>query len=429
MKRSAHASVSLLRAGAWAGLALTGALLSSCSGGEEAVPAAGTVVVEWHDPQFKRAKKSEGTTLYGQYVGPRTWWYKSGKVEKKGQYDEQGRETGEWVEFHNNDLEAARYQYAEGAMTGPYLAWFANGDKKEEGAHVSGEKSGEWLRWHEGTKEAFKGSFAEGRPVGVHVSWHANGEVFETGEYVDGAPVGLHQGFSPSGQLVGSGEYSATGQALALSMWHEDGSDAHVVPFVAGKPHGTERMWWENGQLRYEKTWENGAQIGEGRHWHSDGARHLVTNWEAGRLSGVVREWHPNGRLAVMVAHDAGSRTGVLRRWYADGAPSVIGVVEGELSNGLQQQWWPGGSRKQIGVSKDGLREGPWAVWDESGALVAELSGVYAADRRVSGLDEAGLAQAAAWAADTSPQPAATGGVALVDPLEQYDVEGEPLDG
>ena len=444
MKRSAHASTTLpradpsraglspagfLRAGLWAGLALSAAALSSCSGDKEAPTTEASVTTEWHDPQSKQAKKSEGTTLYGQFVGPRTWWYKTGAIQKRGQYDDQGRETGEWVEFHNNDLEAARYQYAEGAMTGPYLAWFANGDKKEEGVYAAGVKSGEWRGWHEGSKDAFKGSFVEGRPAGLHVSWHSNGEVFETGEYLDGLPVGLHQGLSPSGQKIATGEYSATGQPLGLSRWYEDGSEAHVLPFVAGKPHGTERTWWENGQPRYEKTWENGAQIGEGRHWHSDGGRHLLTNWEAGRLSGVVREWHPNGRLSVMVAHEAGARTGVLRQWFDDGTPSVISVVEGELSNGLQQQWWPGGKRKQIGVSKNGLREGPWAIWDQSGALVPELSGVYAADRRTGGLDEAGLAQAAAWAADTSPQPVSAGEVAVVDPLDQYDAQGDPLDG
>lgn len=407
MKRSAHASVSPLHPLSLACLTLVAAGAFSCSGegGGEAGAAEATVEIEWHNPELKRAKKSEGTTLYGQFVGPRTWWWPTGEVQKKGQYDDQGREAGEWQEYFTTGFVTAKYQYEEGVLEGPYLGWHPNGNERVKGRYEAGKKSGEWLSWHE------------------------NGELMEKGTYRAGAKVGVHEGFSFSGKLVARGEYSDSGEGVSLAMWYEDGSDAHVVPFVAGKRHGTERFWWDNGQTRYEKVWENGAQIGEGRHWHADGSRHLLTSWDSGRLSGVVREWHPNGQLGMMVAYEGGARTGILRQWFPDGQPKSVGAVDGELSEGLQQFWWPSGKRKLFGVAKNGLREGPWAFWDEAGVLQSDLSGIYAADQRTGALDDAGIAMATQLSSDTSPQPLGADAEALIDPADQYDEKGEPLGG
>ena len=35
----------------------------------------GSLTVEYFDPETKHLKKSEGETLYGKYIGKRTWWH------------------------------------------------------------------------------------------------------------------------------------------------------------------------------------------------------------------------------------------------------------------------------------------------------------------------------------------------------------------
>ena len=117
------------------------------------------------------------------------------------------------------------------------------------------------------------------------------------------------------------------------------------------------------------------------------------------------------------------------RNWYEDGQLERMTVVEGERESGLHQSWWPSGQRKQVGQAVNGLREGPWVFWDEAGALLTDLSGVYAADQRAGALDEAGLAMAAQLSSDTSPQPLGADSEALIDPADQYDEKGEPLGG
>jgi antitoxin component YwqK of YwqJK toxin-antitoxin module len=154
----------------------------------------------------------------------------------------------------------------------------------------------------------------------------------------------------------------------------------------------------------------------------------MVMNWEAGRPRDVVRIWHPNGHLQMLVAYVDGVEAGVARNWYEDGQLERMTVVEGERESGLHQSWWPGGQRKQVGQAVNGLREGPWFVWDEAGALVPDLSGIYAADRRVEALDEAAIERAAALAAapaalpvepEDAPEP-------TLDPLRRFDERGEP---
>ena len=129
----------------------------------------------------------------------------------------------------------------------------------------------------------------------------------------------------------------------------------------------------------------------------------------------------------MIVSYEGGARTGVLWQWHPNGALRFKGGVQGEGVVGLQQAWWPNGRRMQIGNAKNGLREGAWGAWDEQGALVPDVAGLYAAGQRVGDLDEAASAQAAAWAEDTSPQDATAAGLALADPLELYDAQGEPI--
>jgi len=82
------------------------------SGGSEASSSGLTPKVEYFDPETKLLKKSEGETRYGTYVGARTWWHENQQVAKEGQYDDQGRKTGEWKEFHRtNGLPSAQYTY------------------------------------------------------------------------------------------------------------------------------------------------------------------------------------------------------------------------------------------------------------------------------------------------------------------------------
>ena len=77
--------------------------------------AAGTARLEYWDPDTKQLIKSRGTDLYGQFIGEREWYHRNQTLAKKGQYDDQGREIGEWMEYHQIGTPAARYSYAEGA--------------------------------------------------------------------------------------------------------------------------------------------------------------------------------------------------------------------------------------------------------------------------------------------------------------------------
>ena len=101
-------------------------MLPACGGGGDdpsATTASGTPRLENWDPETKQLIKSRGTDLYGQFIGEREWFHRNQTLAKKGQYDNQGREIGEWMEYHQIGSPAARYAYVDGALEGDLGRW------------------------------------------------------------------------------------------------------------------------------------------------------------------------------------------------------------------------------------------------------------------------------------------------------------------
>lgn len=129
------------------------------------------------------AKKSEGTYLFAKDIehSPDDWWncklittVKSGKDEKHG----------------------------------PWISWFASGQKQLEGNYEHDLQVGPFTWWHSNGQTALQGSFDHGKQNGRWTWWHPNGQKSIEGQYVHGNPTGRWTWWKEDGLVVQAADLS-----------------------------------------------------------------------------------------------------------------------------------------------------------------------------------------------------------------------------
>lgn len=386
----------------------------------------GSLTVEYFDPETKNLKKSEGETLYGKYIGKRTWWHENQQVAKEGTYDSQGNKTGPWKEYHRtNGLTAASYTYAQDLLTGAMTRWHPNGEKAEEGRYADGLKEGEWLSWYLNGRERSKARFEKGKQVGQFISWHDDGSVLERGSYENGERVGVHEGFAPNGERIARAEYESGVPIGKIEGWYEDGERRQLQPMEGGERHGDEEAWWPNGQERYTKKWERGRRVGEDAQFHMNGSRHIAARYVDGVLEGVFREWHDNGQLGGLVTFEGGDMVGIGRNWHPNGQIAVMDSYAANEPLGIHQTWYDDGTRQQFGALVGEKQVETWFIWDSAGQLLEDgprASGFFRDGKFVRPLNDEEKAQAAELQTNQAPVDVPS---EAVDPLKLYDEKGD----
>jgi len=154
---------------------------------------------------------------------------------------------------------------------GPWVSFYPDGQKYEEGAFTRDKRTGRWNYYHE------------------------NGSLAKSGEYVDGQPDGTWQ-------------YRRT-----------DGSLEHEECYRSGKRHGAWRYFDRMERPLKLETFENGSRQGETVTWFVSGQKATEENYVANELNGVSRTWHENGMQATEQTYERGKLQGRSTSWSPEG--------------------------------------------------------------------------------------------------------------
>jgi len=63
-----------------------------------------------------------------------------------------------------------------------HVAFFFNGQKREEGTYVNGKKHGVFHGWYENGAKAFEETYFHGVLIGYYILWDRNGTTISEGE-------------------------------------------------------------------------------------------------------------------------------------------------------------------------------------------------------------------------------------------------------
>lgn len=239
------------------------------------------------DPESKEA----------QMLDIKRTFHPTGKVATMGSYDRQGLKQGLFQEFtpegqlsaaklfNNGILVSEGGLNAQGAMEGPWIEYFASGEKRAEGEYSEGKKEGDWTFFHKSGKVEQKGKYVKGLPHGKWLWYHENGQVHREENYRRGKEDGHSAEYADDGTLITEGEYidgrregewfyevgdhkevGGYKDGLRDGEWvytYDNGRRNFIGNFINGEPHGKHKWWWPNGQLKLEGKYIMGAPEGD----------------------------------------------------------------------------------------------------------------------------------------------------------------------
>lgn len=387
----------------------------------------GAVETTWYDPETRSLRQAEGELRFGLRLGEWTFWHRNQSIEKKGRYDDQGRETGEWVEYYPNQIEKARMTFVAGKLEGLMQVWHEKGTLASKGNYAGGKRVGLWETFHDNGAPATRATYVDGVLEGEAVGWYPDGTESERARYKAGSHIGTIEAFYPSGKVRARKTMDERGVAQGASHeWFEDGQLKSIKRFGPdGREHGVEETYHPDGTLATVRTFAEGQLVGIARGWHVGGQLWFEGQYVSNARHGVWRFYHPDGSRQIVERFLAGKRNGVSRNWFAGGQLNTVSCFVDDQPRGLLQQWYPSGQRRVFSQVDGPKIVGLNLEWSEDGALQEELSGYFrdGAERTEPPTAE-DLLLAAELAADPAPRPLAA---EFYDPLpEVVALEAQP---
>lgn len=76
-------------------------------------------------------------------------YYENGKLQSKGEFDENGKRNGRWEYYFNNGKLWSVGEYKNGVMEGKKEVYWPSGQMRYKGAFKGNEKSGHWIFYNE----------------------------------------------------------------------------------------------------------------------------------------------------------------------------------------------------------------------------------------------------------------------------------------
>lgn len=120
-----------------------------------------------------------------------------------------------------------------GKKEGPWTTFYANGNKRSEGAYKAGQRHGPWTYYHQTGGIDYTAEFNQGKNVGRTVSYYPNGNKECEGQFNE------YRGKSSDGKKTGPWTYYAEdGKTVWRVITYKNGSRAQPDEHPLGRcPH------------------------------------------------------------------------------------------------------------------------------------------------------------------------------------------------
>lgn len=150
---------------------------------------------------------------------------------------------------------------SKGGVSGRYVEWYLNAEKRYEAQYDSGVLQGEEKNWYSNGQLEGRRMFVDGTLAGESVHWYPNGNVMSRFEYEKGRLTGPATQWYENGVKQEERMYANDCESGMHTGWHRNGQKAFErwqVRCVSGQvrdpvPYGLWRWWDEQGNLIKEE--------------------------------------------------------------------------------------------------------------------------------------------------------------------------------
>lgn len=144
--------------------------------------------------------------------GPYVQWYANGNKAIQGQY-ERGVAQGSWMLWYEDGGKMLQEELKDGIRQGEAKGWYSNGKPAGQGMYLDGLRHGAWTVWYENGSKMQEGKYEHDIQTGMWKFYYDNGVAKEAGNFENGQQVGEWSWWNRSGDLVREGEYSENAPA------------------------------------------------------------------------------------------------------------------------------------------------------------------------------------------------------------------------
>jgi antitoxin component YwqK of YwqJK toxin-antitoxin module len=350
---------------------------------------------------YENGQLEEVKTMEDKFEnGPYKRYFEDGQLHMEGRFAK-GEKTGEWKTWHRNgQLAFSDVFVSDKHIDGPWVGKHANGADSLSGSYSNGRMNGIWTASHPNGRLKSKTLYRDNMPVGEFVEFYANGNkrlegAFGTSQN-DGQrqrEEGLWKEWHENGQLMREATYDDGRLVGHCQEWYPNGQKRFETNYViAGRKDemmdGMTREWYEDGALMSEGAYTSGLRDGLWKEYYPGGQLMSEAIFDRSKASGAVTVYHPNGNKRSTgfyeVAGRRKKRTGHWTEWYVDGTMQSEGEYVSNKRQGRWREWHENGKIKEDAFFEDGVYQGAYKSFHPNGELMVE--GTYRGERNHQGL-------------------------------------------
>jgi antitoxin component YwqK of YwqJK toxin-antitoxin module len=191
-----------------------------------------------------QVKRYEGQFNAGVPVGEFLYYYESGKLQTKAQYEKNGTvcyttsyygngekiaegiyvnklKDGEWKYYDGSDNVIAIEHFVNGKKHGASLTYLPGGQLIEEKTYVNGKAQGVWKRFYRSGKPHFEGGLLNDHWHGQFVFFNVDGKKIATGAYQKSVKEGDWSFYDEKGLLIKVETYQ-NGRVVSKKVFQKD---------------------------------------------------------------------------------------------------------------------------------------------------------------------------------------------------------------
>lgn len=254
----------------------------------------------------------------------------------------------------------------------------SSGAVARKGYLKEGARTGLWISWHADGREATRGAYADYKQVGPWVFTEEDGTRVEGQFDEQGRRQGLWRTFTPKGQLRLRAFWKDDLPTSTFEWFNKTGLRAAYTTYANGIREGMSCRYGLTSGLPIEQgAWVKGRQEGPWRTWHANGQLSTEGRYSRGQKVGPWVAYHDNGRRYRVGSYVDGLKSGEWVGFFKRGEREFIGTYQDGALNGPYTGFWPNGDKRGKGSYANGVFEGPWTFWDRNGQLDPSMTGTY----------------------------------------------------
>ena len=238
------------------------------------------------------------------FTGPWVFYFESGQIKSKGNFNENGQKAGDWEFFHDNGKIKQKCTFVNGSLEGKVTSWFNNGNISEESIYKNNMLNGE------------------------NRTYYYNGLIQTINHYTDDKKEGEEKRYTFEGYPDYVASYKNDELDGTVKGYHNNGKQSIIKTYTNGKLNGVYKTFSVNGAAAIEGNYEMDKPAGQWKEYYDSKILKSEYQYNNGSIEGLYKMYHENGKIEETLQYTSGKADGKDEDFDQDGIKYSESIYE-----------------------------------------------------------------------------------------------------